>query len=237
MRRRVHRERVSIANLSEWGGTLGALARRPGEQRIDHLGRLSSDPGYPLCAGTAMTVMAYAKAMREGAAFPPVFVVRAPCGDILIDGTHRAKAAALNGETEIDAVVLKARSEDDAGRVADAFWNAEVSGDYPSDRPDWGTRSHIELGGAPRRSRGRGAAVARSRRIVGRNLPNGDVRAQGALLSIRAGGKLTRLRRYERTPRKALACTHEGTYRPETVTAANVELYRLAGAAQDRSTP
>jgi hypothetical protein len=166
---------VSIANLSaDWGETWGALTKRPGEPRPSHLVRLSSDPGYPWCIEAMGTIVAYAKAMREGALFPPVFIVRAPRGDLLIDGTHRAKAAALNGETQIDAVVLKVRTEEDASRVADAFWNGESDdGIYPSDRRDWGASPHIELGGARRSRRGRAAASARRQRNLSRNLGNG----------------------------------------------------------------
>ena len=170
MRKLVHLKKVRIADLAEWGGARGALARLPNESKADHIVRLAGDAARPPCMDTVATIMAYAGAMRAGDAFPPIFVIRAPSGLLLTDGTHRAKATAFNGEAEIGAVVAVARSDADAGAIADAFWSGEfVCGHYPSDQPEWGIARHVSM--RPRQHRGGSAvAVARRQANVSRNL-------------------------------------------------------------------
>jgi ParB-like chromosome segregation protein Spo0J len=107
---------------------------------------------------------------------PPVFVVRGPRGYLLVDGSHRTKAAAFNGELDIDAVVVRARSEADADAIADAFWAAEFTdGYYPSDQAGWGVAAHIRLEAPPQRRpgpqvAGRTAALERRRLLVSQSL-------------------------------------------------------------------
>lgn len=172
MRKLVHRKRVRIADLSaDDGVTWGVLARQAGERTADHLVRLTSGLGHGPDMGTVRTVMAYAGAMRAGDVFPPVFVIRAPSGMVLVDGTHRAMAAAFNSEAEIDAVVMRARSDADADAMIREFRLGEFEdGRYPSDQPEWGAARHVALRLRSHHGGGQAAAVARRHGNVSRSL-------------------------------------------------------------------
>lgn len=110
------------------GDKRGFWARRPDERAaahkrrvLAHIERISYGD-----EDDKAKVLRYAKAMAIGAQFPPIFVVRLAGDWSVIDGQHRAAAAAICGCAAIPAVVIAVETATEANRALGLFYYLEL---------------------------------------------------------------------------------------------------------------